>query len=168
MAFARRRQPAAPARAPAPIAWISTYSSEQEPMSPDPETKQRIFPALAYEDAKAAIEWLIEAFGFTERFATPADEDGRIMHAELELEGNLVMVGSTGVGIDIRSPRQLGGTTLCTYVVVGDPDAHYARAKAAEAEIVRELSDTEHGSREYVCRDLEGNLWSFGTYDPLA
>ena len=130
-------------------------------------TQQRSFAALAYEDAQAAIEWLGRAFGFRERFATPA-EDGKIMHAELEAEGNIVMVGSSGVGLDIRSPRELGGATHCMYLVVGDPDAHHQRAKEAGAEIVRELNDTDYGSREYVCRDLEGNLWSFGTYDPLA
>jgi uncharacterized glyoxalase superfamily protein PhnB len=129
---------------------------------------QRIFAALAYEDAAAAIEWLGRAFGFTQRMATPPDEEGRIMHAELELDGNLVMVGSTGVGIDVRSPRQLGGTTVAMYVVVADPDAAYERAMAADAEIVRELADTDYGSREFVCRDLEDNLWSFGTYDPLT
>ena len=51
-------------------------------------------------------------------------------------------------------------------IVVADPDAHYERARAAGAEIVRELTDEDYGSREYSARDLEGNLWSFGTYDP--
>lgn len=129
---------------------------------------QRIFTALAYRDANAAIEFLCDAFGLEKRFATPADDDGRVMHAELELDGNVVMVGSTGVGLDIRSPAELEATRLCMYVRVADPDAHHARATAAGAEIVRPLRDTDYGSREYVCRDPEGNLWSFGTYDPLG
>ena len=52
------------------------------------------------------------------------------------------------------------------YVVIEDADAHYARAKAAGAEIVRELEDQDYGSRDYSARDFEGNLWSFGTYRP--
>ena len=52
------------------------------------------------------------------------------------------------------------------YVQVEDVDAHYARARAAGAEIVRPLQDTDYGSREYSVRDLEGHLWSFGTYQP--
>jgi uncharacterized glyoxalase superfamily protein PhnB len=52
------------------------------------------------------------------------------------------------------------------YVQVDDADAHYARAWAAGAEIVLELQDTSYGSREYTARDLEGHLWSFGTYAP--
>ena len=35
----------------------------------------------------------------------------------------------------------------------------------AEA-VVRELSDTDYGSREFSVRDPEGNVWSFGTYEP--
>jgi uncharacterized glyoxalase superfamily protein PhnB len=54
------------------------------------------------------------------------------------------------------------------YVVVPDPDAHHDRAVAADADIVRELEDQPYGSREYSLRDPEGNLWSFGTYDPYA
>ena len=54
------------------------------------------------------------------------------------------------------------------YVMVEDPDAHHERASGAGAQVVRELSDQDYGSREYSARDLEGNLWSFGTYDPYA
>jgi uncharacterized glyoxalase superfamily protein PhnB len=49
-----------------------------------------------------------------------------------------------------------------------DPDRHHPRAAAAGADVVRELEDMEYGSREYSVRDIEGNLWSFGTYDPSA
>ena len=53
------------------------------------------------------------------------------------------------------------------YVIVDDGiDAHFERARTAGAEIVRELHDTDYGSRDYVARDPEGNLWSFGTYRP--
>jgi uncharacterized glyoxalase superfamily protein PhnB len=52
------------------------------------------------------------------------------------------------------------------YVAVEDADAHYERAKAAGAEITREIEDTDYGSREYTARDHEGHVWSFGTYRP--
>jgi uncharacterized glyoxalase superfamily protein PhnB len=55
---------------------------------------------------------------------------------------------------------------LSIYAAVPDPDTHYQRARTAGAEIVRELADMDYGSREYSARDLEGNLWSFGTYQP--
>jgi len=51
-----------------------------------------------------------------------------------------------------------------TYVVTDEPDALYARAVAAGAEVVRPLADQDYGSRDFTVRDLEGNLWAFGTY----
>jgi uncharacterized glyoxalase superfamily protein PhnB len=55
---------------------------------------------------------------------------------------------------------------LGIYVYVEDVEAHHDRAKAAGADIVRPLQVTEYGSWEYSVRDLEGHLWSFGTYLP--
>lgn len=54
------------------------------------------------------------------------------------------------------------------YIVITHPDALYARAKAAGARILLELHDTDYGSRDFIALDPEGNLWSFGTYQPLA
>jgi len=51
-------------------------------------------------------------------------------------------------------------------VIVDDADAHCDHAKAAGAEIVRELVTQDYGGREYTARDLEGHVWTFGTYDP--
>ena len=52
------------------------------------------------------------------------------------------------------------------YIVVPDADAIYAKAKAAGAEIVRAIQDEDYGGRAFSCRDPEGHLWNFGTYDP--
>jgi uncharacterized glyoxalase superfamily protein PhnB len=53
------------------------------------------------------------------------------------------------------------------YVVIdGDVDDHCARARAAGAEIVREPEDQDYGGRDYTARDPEGNVWSFGSYEP--
>jgi uncharacterized glyoxalase superfamily protein PhnB len=68
--------------------------------------------------------------------------------------------------LGLTSPRALTRVTQGIYVALEDVDAHYQQARAAGAEIVREPADTEYGSREYLARDLEGHLWSFGTYRP--
>jgi len=122
-----------------------------------PMPNQNIFPAIRYEDCDRAIGWLKDAFGFEEK-AVYRGEDGAIHHAELRLGDGLIMLGqtnSTGARPDQRHS---------IYVAVPDPEAHYARAKAAGAEITREVADQPYGSREYGARDLEGNAWSFGTY----
>jgi uncharacterized glyoxalase superfamily protein PhnB len=126
-----------------------------------------VIPFIRYEDAPAMIDWLERAFGF-ERREVHEGEGGRIEHAEITFGSGMVMLGSARDGDDsARTPRQLGGvSTGGFYVVVDDPDAHYARAKAAGAEITRELTNEDYGSRGYSARDPEGHTWSFGTYRP--
>jgi uncharacterized glyoxalase superfamily protein PhnB len=117
-----------------------------------------VFPALNYDDPQAALEFLKEAFG-AEEHAVYKGDDGRIRHAELRFGNGIVMFGPAGA-----EPRITAGI----YIVVDDPDAHCERARAAGAEIVRELEDTDYGSREYSAKDPEGNGWYFGTYQPFA
>ena len=127
---------------------------------------QNIFPALRYQDADAALAWLTEAFGTEERDVY-RDGNGRIQHAELKLGDGLIMFGSDdGSGFLGGSPPDPRAGTISLYIVVADPDMLHARATGADAEVVRELTDTDYGAREFSVRDLEGNLWSFGTYNP--
>jgi uncharacterized glyoxalase superfamily protein PhnB len=121
-----------------------------------------IIPTLRYKDAKAAIDFLDRAFG-VERKAVYENEDGTVGHAELTSGRGMVMLGTSGVG-----DKQFETAHSSIYVVVPDPDALHERAKAAGAEITRELQDTDYGSREFSALDPEGNVWSFGTYDPFA
>ena len=136
---------------------------------PSPKV-QSIYPSVRYDDANAAIEWLKAALGFEEH-AVYRDDGGQVVHAELELAGNLIMLGDVKNDAYGKSPRTLGGVTGSIYVAFGSPeevDAAYARAKSAGAEIVRELSDTDYGSHDFGVRDPEGHAWSFGTYRPQA
>jgi uncharacterized glyoxalase superfamily protein PhnB len=129
---------------------------------------QSLYPVFRYRDPDAAVDWLGQAFGCEERVVYRDDDDG-FRHGELRLEGNLVMVGLADEAgwLGGEEPRPLGSTGS-VYVAVDDVDAHHARARTAGAKIVRELVDQPYGSREYSARDLEGNLWSFGTYRPSA
>jgi uncharacterized glyoxalase superfamily protein PhnB len=123
-------------------------------------------PFLAYDDAGAALEWLTKAFGL-EQSAVHETPDGRVAHAEMRFGDSMVMLG-TAFENDwgMRTPRELGGVNQGVYVIVDDIEAHYERARGADAEIVRPLADTDYGSREYMSCDPEGNIWSFGTYMP--
>jgi uncharacterized glyoxalase superfamily protein PhnB len=132
------------------------------------ELRPNLFPAVRYRDADAAVSFLKRAFGAEEK-AIHRDDDGVIRHAELRIGVGIFMLGQYAeegwLGGDV--PRPLA-STISIYAVIEDPDAHHAQAREAGAHIVRELEDTEYGSREYSARDLEGNMWSFGTYDPYA
>lgn len=123
-----------------------------------------VWPVLIYDDARAAIRFLVAAFGFVEAAVYADDEDeSRVVHAELRLpDGGGVMLGSTGAGSEPFTSLPRGSASI--YVVTDEPDALFARATSAGADVVRGLRDEDYGSRGFTVRDPEGNLWSFGTY----
>lgn len=129
-------------------------------MSRNDKITASIFPAIRYRDAPAAADWLERVFGFERKMVVDGPE-GAVMHAELRLGNGVVMFGSQRQDPENPWAQQDG-----LYVVVEDVEAHYERAKAAGADIFRPLADTGYGAREYSVRDLEGRLWSFGTYRP--
>lgn len=128
-----------------------------------------IVPCLRYRNAPAMIDWLCSAFGF-ERHAVYPDDQGGIAHAQLVWRGGMLMLGSArddAWSARFVDPAETGGRlTQSCCVIVEDADAHYARAKAAGADIVDDITDQDYGGRGYSCRDPEGQLWWFGTYDP--
>ncbi|MGH8355164.1 MAG: VOC family protein [Pseudomonas sp.] len=134
-------------------------------------TKASLIPCLRYRDAPAAIDWLCRAFGFERQLVVPG-EAGEVVHAQLSFGNGMLMLGSvseTEYGRLMKQPDQAGGAcTQSLYVIVNSADALYTSAKAAGAEIVIELKDEDYGGRGFSCRDPEGHLWSFGTYDPWA
>lgn len=139
-------------------------------MTDHAETRRTtVIPALRYRDAAAAIDWLCAAFGLERHLVVPGP-DNTIAHAQLAFGNGMIMPGSTSddaFGRLMAQPGDIGGReTQSAYVVVADADAHYARARAAGAGILMDIGDEDYGGRGYVCRDLEGHIWSFGTYDP--
>jgi uncharacterized glyoxalase superfamily protein PhnB len=134
-------------------------------------TTSTVIPTMRYEDARAAIDWLCEAFGFEQHLVVPG-ENGTITHAQLVFGNGMIMLGSTRdneFGQLQKPPRALGGVgTQSPYIIVEDADKHYARAVAAGAEVVIPIKDEDYGGRGYSCRDFEGHVWNFGTYDPWA
>jgi uncharacterized glyoxalase superfamily protein PhnB len=126
---------------------------------------------ISYEDLARAIDWLGGAFGFREHGERFTDGDGRVTHAELELDGATVMLGWPGP--DYRSPKRhaqecaQAARWLATpwvvdgvHVEVANLDTHYERARAAGATILREPEDLPFG-RLYAAADLEGHRWMF-------
>lgn len=138
-------------------------------MSQAADTTATIIPCLRYRDAPAAIDWLCRAFGF-EKHAVHADGD-TVHHAQLVFGNGMVMLGSADNasewGRQVVQPRDIGmRETQSPCVIVRDADAHYAQARAAGAAIVQDIADQDYGGRGYSCRDPEGHLWRFGSYDP--
>ena len=134
--------------------------SDDSPSHPPPT----VWPILAYRDARASADFLVEAFGFEVRgiYAREGDPDV-VEHGELRWPlGGGIMFGTAGKDDSPFGQRTPGHDAV--YVVCDDPDALFERATAAGAEVVRGLADEDYGSRGFTVRDPEGNLWSFGTY----
>lgn len=126
-----------------------------------PPTDHNIWAGLTYDDALAARTWL-SALGFTDGILVMSADGSTVEHSEMIWpEGGRVMVSSRLKGDDTFAvPR--GAASV--YVVVDDPDAVFARAKNLGAQVIRDMEDTDYGSRGFSVTDAEGNRWSFGTY----
>lgn len=147
---------------------MSTETTASAAESAGPTTGTTAFPFLRYQDARAAIGWLVSALGFAEK-AVYDGPDGSVAHAELRFGDGLFMLGSyRDDALAVKPPRLLGGSTHSVCLVDADPDARHARAVAAGAEVVRPLADQHYGARDFTCRDPEGTLWTVSTYRPAG
>jgi uncharacterized glyoxalase superfamily protein PhnB len=126
---------------------------------------------IAYQDTAAAIDWLTEVFGFAEHGRRYVMDDGTIGHAELELDGELVMLATPN--LDYQGPKRHRESCDAAdrwldnpwvvdgvLVLVDDLDAHHEQAIAAGATVIRPLEDGPAG-RLYTAEDPEGHRWMF-------
>jgi uncharacterized glyoxalase superfamily protein PhnB len=156
------------------VGWYSGY--RQPDIQPHPERvgpeernsfvsdsapPPQVWPTLRARDARGLIRFLVEAFGFKET-AVYGDGD-QVHHAQLSWPlGGGIMLGSEKPSDGDAWPLRPG--SFGAYVVTDNPDALFARARAAGAEILDGIHVTDYGSRDFAARDPEGNRWSFGTY----
>ena len=130
-------------------------------MSEDPEPPY-LASAVFYQDPKAALLWLEEAFGF-EPSMVILDQDGALAHSQMRFGSSLLMVG-TEWSERHKSAKSMGGVNTQTVHVQldGDLDAHCERARRAGAEILAEPETQFYGDRTYRAIDPEGHIWTFG------
>ena len=149
---------------------ITTEAGVEEQMSIGISNDIRaVVPTMPYRNTTAMVDWLCDALGFQKQVIVKG-EDEKIKHAELAFGESMIMV----VGVQdspfeklVVHPDQVGGVeTQTCYLIVADVEAHFARAKAKGAEIIFAVRVENHGGRGYACRDPEGHMWMFGTYDP--
>ncbi|MDN5787826.1 VOC family protein [Pseudorhodobacter sp.] len=137
-------------------------------MAVKPETEApRLFPTMRCRDADRMMRWLVEVLGFSEHFAHR--DKGIVEHAQMARGSSILMLGQSRDDDYGKQVGDLDGRrTDALYLAVDDVDAVFAKVKASGAAIEAALRDTDYGSREFACRDPEGNLWSIGTYWPKA
>lgn len=88
--------------------------------------------SVYYEDPKAALAWLVDAFGFEITMAIDGPpESPEMCHYEMALDGNGRVMVSGQWTPAIRSPRGLdGANTQSLHVQVADADGLDAHAPA--------------------------------------
>lgn len=129
----------------------------------------RVVPLMRYRDLPEAISWLEKAFGFETHY-TASDDNGELIYAQMTYGHGMVMLGpvrESDFDDLLSQPDEIGGReTQSCYLVVKDIEEHFKRAKSQGAEIALDIQSDETGGRAYSCRDCEGHLWNFGTFNP--
>ena len=124
---------------------------------------------MQYRDATKAVDWLCTTFGFQPK-SVYKNNGGEVLHAELQLGNALIMISprtDSPFGRMIKTPLEIGNfNTHAIYIIIEEIEAHYQKAIDEGANIVLELVEQAYGGKDYTCKDLEGFLWSFGTYNP--
>ncbi len=117
-------------------------------------------PAIAVHDAERALDFYSRAFGAKE-VSERIPFEGRIGHAEFEIEGALLMLADEYPAYN-KSPKTLGGTPVSIHIDVNDVDAFVARAVGAGAKILQPIKDEPYGR---ICKleDPFGHIWFFNT-----
>ncbi|NND77808.1 MAG: glyoxalase [Flavobacteriales bacterium] len=133
------------------------------------ENKACIIPTMRYKNARKAIDWLCNAFGF-EKHLIVEGENNTIAHAQLTFGNAMIMLSSENeneYGKLVKTTESLNGNnTQAPYIVVDKIDEHYQKAVLAGANILIEIRDEEYGGQGYTCKDIEEYIWNFGSYDP--
>ena len=116
-------------------------------------------PALTVNDGAAGIEFYKRAFRAEERLRLTDPESGKIGHAELTINGALLMLSDEYPQFN-KSPQTLGGTAVKLSLMSADADADFDRAVKAGAEVLRALTNEFYGHRSGTLRDPFGHEWT--------
>lgn len=126
-----------------------------------PDGAPQVLPYLYYPDARVALEFLVDAFGFTEVHAL-RDDDGTVWHADLSTGDGMVMIGPGMAAFGTTPVTDDRSASARTFVYVDDVDEHFRRARDAGARVVEEPAD--QGPNRVCCvADCGGHQWLFGT-----
>ena len=128
------------------------------------EVQPAVSPYLIVDDAAAAIDFYVAAFGAEELGRVPGP-DGKLVNAALRINGSVVMLNDDFpemTGGKSMTPTSLGGTPVSIHLTVTDVETQFQRAVDAGATVVAPLEDVFWGDRYGVLRDPFGHMWSLG------
>lgn len=133
-----------------------------QPKSGAVEIIPSLAPHLVCAGAAKAIEFYKSAFNAVEMMRMPG-QDGKLMHAAIQINGALVMLTDENIEYGNKSPTALNGTPVTLHLTVPDVDKSFAQAVAAGAKIVMPVDDMFWGDRYGIVEDPLGHRWSIAT-----
>ncbi len=114
---------------------------------------------LTVREATKAIDFYKASFGATERYRLADPKSGIIGHAELDLNGGVIMLSEENPTWGTTSPAALKGTPVKFCLMVENADAAIARAAAAGATVKMPATDMFYGYRSGAIVDPFGHEW---------
>jgi PhnB protein len=130
--------------------------SQKRSTSAVPKGFRTVTPYLVVNDARGLLEFIEKAFD-GEVTSNMKGEDGRIMHATIQIGDSVIMVSDVMKGMNEPMPTML-------YLYVDDVDATYRQALDARATSIREPVDEFYGDRAAGVKDKWNNQWWLATH----
>ena len=129
-----------------------------------PDGYRGVIPYPTVRDVARALDFYCKVFGAQEvsRLADPST--GKILHAEIRIEGGLVMLAEEVPEWGNLSPLSLGGSATKLHLYVEDVDAVAQRAAAAGGKLLTPVADTFYGDRSCRVEDPFGHVWLVSTH----
>lgn len=118
---------------------------------------------ITLKNCSEAIAFYKKAFGATEtgRLLMP---NGKIGHAEIEIEGSLLMMADENLDWGNKSPETIGGNPMTFGLYIKDVDATFKQAVDAGATVVMPIKDEFYGDRAGQIMDPFGYKWMLATH----
>lgn len=116
-------------------------------------------PMLSVRNGVKAIDFYKTAFGATEIFRV---DDGDAVVAQLSVGRSNFWFADESPEHKNFSPETLGGSTTRMVLLVDDPDAVFAQAVAAGAQVVWRVEDQPYQWRVGRVVDPFGHRWEIG------
>lgn len=133
-------------------------------VKPIPDGYRPISPYLIVDDASAAIAFYAKAFSAEEKIRVPTADGKGVMHAEIRIGGDVVMLGEANPDWNLKSPKTLGGSPASIFLYVEDVDTVFATAVTAGAAEIMPPADMFWGDRMGQVVDPFGHKWAIATH----
>lgn len=124
---------------------------------------QALSAYITLKDCKKAIEFYKKAFDAKEKGILYMP-DGKVAHAEIEIEGCLLMMADENLEWGNKSVQTLGGSPVSLGLYVKDVDKAFKKAIDAGAKELMKVEDMFYGDRSGSVEDPFGYKWMLATH----